>query len=103
MAAEPLVGRHMSAGSFYVIFVHVLTGVLCIVTPVAAQAPPDKPPAFEPPRLPDGHPDLQGLWVKKDSSGFDPLRVGTLDGGQVGRGGGGRGRAGAPPGADASA
>ena len=57
--------------------------------PAAGQATNARAPAFEPARLPDGHPDLQGLWVKKDGSGFDPLRVGTLDGTTVGRGGGG--------------
>jgi hypothetical protein len=88
----------MSPGNVRVIAAVVLVVVSCAVTPVAAQAPAERPPVFEPPRLPDGHPDLQGLWVKKDSSGFDPLRVGTLDGGAVGRGGGGRGRAGGPPG-----
>src|SRR5579862_5233208 len=45
---------------------------------------------FTPPRLPDGHPDMQGLWYKFAGEGFDPLYVGLLDGGPVG-GGGGRG------------
>jgi hypothetical protein len=74
----------MSPGNVRVISACVLAVVSCVVAPVAAQAPAEKPPVFEPPRLPDGHPDLQGLWVKKDSSGFDPLRVGTLDGGESG-------------------
>jgi hypothetical protein len=71
-----------------VIGVCTLAAVLCAVGPAAAQATPVKTATFELPRLPDGHPDLQGLWIKKDNSGFDPLRVGTLDGGQVGRAGG---------------
>src|SRR5690349_7730709 len=52
---------------------------------------------FTPPRLPDGHPDMQGLWYKFAGEGFDPLYVGLLNGGPVGgggaRGGGGRGPA----------
>jgi hypothetical protein len=53
---------------------------------------------FTPPRLPDGHPDMQGLWYKFVSEGFDPLFIGLLDGAAVGRGGGrgGAGRAPAP-------
>jgi hypothetical protein len=53
---------------------------------------------FTPPRLPDGHPDMQGLWYKFVSEGFDPLFIGLLDGAAVGRGGGrgGGGRAPAP-------
>jgi hypothetical protein len=47
-------------------------------------------PEFKPVRLPDGHPDMQGLWYKFAGEGFDPLYVGLLDGGPVG-GGGGRG------------
>src|SRR5579871_573838 len=45
---------------------------------------------FTPPRLPDGHPDMQGLWYKFAGEGFDPLYVGLLNGAPVG-GGGGRG------------
>lgn len=81
-----------------VVSVCVLAAVAWAVAPVAAQAPAEKLPAFQPPRLPDGHPDLQGLWIKKDSSGFDPLRVGTLDGGALGRGGGGPARGAGPGG-----
>jgi len=39
---------------------------------------------FTPPRLPDGHPDMQGLWYKFAGQGFDPLYVGLLNGGPVG-------------------
>jgi hypothetical protein len=55
-----------------------------------------QPARFTPPRLPDGHPDMQGLWYKFVSEGFDPLFIGLLDGAAVGRGGG-RGGAGPAP------
>jgi hypothetical protein len=47
---------------------------------------------FSPPRLPDGHPDMQGLWYKFAGEGFDPLFIGLLNGDAVGRGGGRGGR-----------
>ncbi len=46
------------------------------------------------PRLPDGHPDLQGLWMKSDG-GFQGLFIGSLDGTNFAAGGGGGGRGGA--------
>ena len=53
------------------------------------------------PRLPDGHPDLQGLWMKS-TGGFQGLFIGSLDGTNLaagGRGGRGDGRgAGGGPG-----
>ena len=81
---------------------HVVIGALCLAVflleaiPASGQATNARAAAFEPARLPDGHPDLQGLWIKKDGSGFDPLRVGTLDGTAVGRGAGGLGARGTP-------
>jgi hypothetical protein len=55
------------------------------------------------PRLPDGHPDLQGLWMKS-AGGYQGLFIGSLDGtnfaapgGGRGDGRGGRGAGGAPP------
>ena len=54
------------------------------------------------PRLPDGRPDLQGLWLKS-TGGFQGLFIGSLDGtnfaapGGGGRGGGRGGRAGGGP------
>jgi len=54
------------------------------------------------PRLPDGHPDLQGLWLKS-AGGFQGLFIGSLDGtnfaapGGGGRGGRAGGRAGGGP------
>jgi hypothetical protein len=63
----------------------------------AAPAPPAAP--FEPRRLPDGHPDLQGLWLKS-AGGFQGLFIGSLDGTNFAAraGGGGRGAGGPPPG-----
>lgn len=52
------------------------------------------------PRLPDGHPDLQGLWIKS-AGGFQGLFIGSLDGTNFaapgGRGDGRGGRAGGGP------
>jgi hypothetical protein len=51
------------------------------------------------PRLPDGHPDLQGLWMKS-AGGFQGLFIGSLDGTNFaagGRGGRGAGRGPAAP------
>jgi hypothetical protein len=42
------------------------------------------------PRLPDGHPDLQGLWLKS-AGGFQGLFIGSLDGTNFAAPGGGRG------------
>jgi len=42
------------------------------------------------PRLPDGHPDLQGLWMKS-AGGFQGLFIGSLDGTNFAAPGGGRG------------
>ncbi|HEX5421568.1 MAG TPA: hypothetical protein VFY39_16375 [Gammaproteobacteria bacterium] len=69
---------------------------------VLAQTPPRSAPANSVrPRLPDGHPDLQGLWLKT-AGGFQGLLIGSLDGtnfaGGGGRGGARRGAAGPPPG-----
>jgi len=73
-----------------------------VFIPTSAQSP--SAPAGALPRLPDGHPDLQGLWLKS-AGGFQGLFIGSLDGTNFaapggGRGGGrGDGRAGgAPPG-----
>jgi hypothetical protein len=64
----------------------------------AAAAPPTATPA-DLPRLPDGRPDLQGLWLKS-AGGFQGLFIGSLDGTNFaapGRAGGG-GAGGGPPG-----
>jgi hypothetical protein len=60
-------------------------------------------PAAEPnaavaalPRLPDGHPDLQGLWLKSNG-GFFGLFIGSLDGTNFAAGGGGAARGAGPP------
>ena len=42
------------------------------------------------PRLPDGHPNLQGLWIKS-AGGFQGLFIGSLDGTNFAAPGGGRG------------
>jgi hypothetical protein len=55
---------------------------------------------FTPPRLPDGRPDMQGLWYKFAGEGFDPLYVGLLNGAPVGGGGGRGGGRGAVAGAN---
>jgi hypothetical protein len=50
------------------------------------------------PRLPDGRPDLQGLWMKS-AGGFQGLFIGSLDGTNFAAGGraGGAGARGGPP------
>jgi hypothetical protein len=57
------------------------------------------PPAANIPRLPNGRPDFQGLWLKSNG-GFQGLFIGALDGtnfaGGGGRGGRGRGAGPAP-------
>jgi hypothetical protein len=66
--------------------------------PVWAQATPVEADAFVAalPRLPDGHPDLQGLWLKS-TGGFQGLFIGSLDGTNFAARGGGRGTGGPPP------
>lgn len=75
--------------------------------PLSAQPTPQPPPAQAAapstvlPRLPDGRPDLQGLWMKS-AGGFQGLFIGSLDGtnfaapGRAG-GAGARGAGGPPP------
>jgi hypothetical protein len=75
------------------------TAALCALlvgsSPGWAQPPPREPnaPAAPPARLPDGHPDLQGLWIKS-AGGFQGLFIGSLDGTNFAARGGARG---APP------
>ena len=66
--------------------------------PALAQQPPAEPtaPGVALPRLPDGHPDLQGLWLKSNG-GFFGLFIGSLDGTNFAAGGGGGGRGAGPP------
>ena len=67
---------------------------------LSAQSPAGESTSL--PRLPDGHPDLQGLWLKS-AGGFQGLFIGSLDGtnfaapGGGGRGGRAGGRAGGGP------
>ncbi|HEY7187468.1 MAG TPA: hypothetical protein VH436_13030 [Vicinamibacterales bacterium] len=51
---------------------------------------PQRPAATALPRLPDGHPDLQGLWMKS-AGGYQGLFIGSLDGTNFAAPGGGRG------------
>ena len=80
-----------------------LTAALCVLlcaggsSPLAAQATqvPSNAPSVTLPRLPDGRPDLQGLWLKS-AGGFQGLFIGSLDGTNLAAGGGrGGGRGGA--------
>jgi len=64
----------------------------------ATQAPTNATNAILP-RLPGGHPNLQGLWLKS-AGGFQGLFIGSLDGTNLAAGGargGGRGARGGPP------
>src|SRR5207247_11173201 len=40
----------------------IIFTVTLLAIPAAAQAPKAPAKAWTPPRLPDGHPDLQGIW-----------------------------------------
>jgi hypothetical protein len=78
-----------------------LAGLLCtgaLAPSARAQQPPAEPSAPKTlPRLPDGHPDLQGLWLKS-AGGFQGLFIGSLDGTNFAAGGGATaGRGGGPP------
>jgi hypothetical protein len=66
-------------------------------TPTPAQASPAASKAAIP-RLPEGRPDLQGLWIKS-AGGFQGLFIGSLDGTNFAAGGraGGAGARGGPP------
>ena len=72
----------------------------CVVRPLRSAGRPGgagsaSAPAAALRRLPDGHPDLQGLWLKS-AGGFQGLFIGSLDGTNLaagGRGGGGEGAA----------
>ena len=67
----------------------LITAALSVVAGSRAPGPLEAQPAL--PRLPDGHPDLQGLWMKS-ASGFQGLFIGSLDGTNFAAGGGaGRG------------
>ena len=65
------------------------------VTAQGAQPPANKSGATIP-RLPDGHPDLQGLWLKS-AGGFQGLFIGSLDGTNFAGGGRGGARGGGAP------
>jgi hypothetical protein len=74
----------------------VVSAVLCAVLTgdagsSSAQVPRQPRPADAAiPRLPDGHPDLQGLWMKS-AGGYQGLFIGSLDGTNFAAPGGGRG------------
>jgi hypothetical protein len=73
-----------------------LAGLLCVGSFDSASAqPPSEPAAVNTalPRLPDGRPDLQGLWLKS-AGAFFGLFIGSLDGTNFAAGGG---RGGGPP------
>jgi len=61
-----------------------------------ATAAAPSPPSAPLPRLPDGRPDFQGLWMKSNG-GFQGLFIGSLNGTNFAAGGGGAGRGGPPP------
>ena len=68
-------------------------GVPSAQPPAATTSPPSDAPL---PRLADGRPDLQGLWMKS-AGGFQGLFIGSLDGTNfAARGGAGRGPPPAP-------
>jgi hypothetical protein len=67
----------------------LVTAALCVPTWLPGSSPLQAQSAL--PRLPDGHPDLQGLWMKS-AGGFQGLFIGSLDGTNFAAGGrGGRG------------
>lgn len=79
----------------------VLTSVAAVLSAISVDQSSSQPAPAEPtaqsaelPRLPDGHPDLQGLWLKSNG-GFQGLFIGSLDGTNFAAGGG-RGGGGPP-------
>jgi hypothetical protein len=54
------------------ICVLVMAAVSCVVpASISAQARADNPPAYKPPRTPDGKPDLQGVWQVLNTAAWD--------------------------------
>jgi hypothetical protein len=79
-------------------FVHVYKHRLLLIAALAASliansSGPLSAQAPSLPRLPGGHPDLQGLWLKS-AGGFQGLFIGSLDGTNFAAGGRGRGNGG---------
>jgi len=71
------------------IAVAFVTGALCVLTWLHGSGLLEAQSVL--PRLPDGHPDFQGLWMKS-AGGFQGLIIGSLDGTNFAAGGrGGRG------------
>ncbi len=84
MSAMMLVRSRRSAAAAFLTLV-----TACACGPVSAQptAAPASTTSAPPPRHPDGHPDMQGLWIKS-AGGFQGLFIGSLDGTNfAGRGG----------------
>jgi hypothetical protein len=78
--------RALITSSFLVLLASLPAGDL------SAQASPAEAESSDAtlPRLPDGHPDLQGLWLKS-AGGFQGLFIGSLDGTNFAAPRGGRG------------
>lgn len=75
------------------VFCALIAGARWLPLLAQSPAPPSAAPAANLPRLPDGHPDLQGLWLKS-AGGFQGLFIGSLDGTNFAAPGGGGGRGG---------
>src|SRR6476661_3827028 len=76
----------------------LISGPLAAQPAPTASTPAQASPAASKaaiPRLPDGRPDLQGLWIKS-AGGFQGLFIGSLDGTNFAAGGRGGARGGPP-------
>jgi hypothetical protein len=84
MRAMMLVGSRWPSVAAFLALVTLAASGPVVAQPTAAPASTSGAP---PPRHPDGHPDMQGLWIKS-AGGFQGLFIGSLDGTNfAGRGG----------------
>src|SRR5687767_16017452 len=72
------------------LWLFLIAALACLPAVLAGQA---APPAYTPPRTPDGHPDLQGIWQVLNTAAWDiedhhaslgvPAGRGVVEGGAI--------------------